>query len=190
MKRVLLTIMLIALLPTQTFADSSNDKATKEIMKLINYYSSERNLPPELVYQVIDVESDFNVKTNNIHGNYADQGLMQLNSQWNKGRLVSNYIKNFNPFNPDHNINMGTYLLSSVANAEKKKGYSGKKLWDRVLTVYNAGYGYLYKYGIRNKYVKQFNYDFLSQEKQIDREEIQSIRKESQRGFQTREKCY
>lgn len=163
MKKILLTIMLIVLLPTISFSEASNGSPSTEILNLIDKYSELRGLPPEVVYQVIDVESDFNTNANSKHGKYSDQGLMQLNSQWSRGRLRSNPISKFNAFNPEHNINMGTYLLSAIKKGEEKKGYHGKQLWERTLTIYNAGHSYLKKYGIRYKYVSKFNLDKVVQ---------------------------
>lgn len=187
MKKMLLTLMLIILLPTySSFADTSKGKATEEIISLVEKYAELRDLPPEVLYQVIDVESDFNTNANSKHGKYSDQGLMQLNSQWIKGHLISNPIKNFNAFNPDHNINMGSYLLKNAYISQYNKGYRNKQLWERTLTIYNAGSGYLNKYGIRNKYVSQFNISRITKEIQTnDRKGIINTNKKSKKGNDT-----
>lgn len=187
MKKILLTLLLIILLPTISFTETSK----VEIINSIQYYGELRSLPTSLIYQVIEVESEFNTNANSKHGKYADQGLMQLNNQWINSRLSANPIEKFDVFSIDDNINMGTYLLASIKASEESKGYTGTKLWERVLTAYNAGYVYLNKYGIRQQYVKQFDIEKIVKEtkqNENDRKRVYASNKKNKENYVSKRK--
>ena len=147
-----MVFIMTSLLPTNVSAThTTNTKYPATTMFAILKYAGEYDLPVALVTQVIDVESSFNPNAINRHGKYADEGLMQLNNQFSNTYASCIGIDDFDPFNVEHNIWVGCFHLSNIITTQKDYGYKGKELYERALTVYNAGGNYLKKHGIRRQ---------------------------------------
>ncbi len=101
------------------------DVSRKDIERLIDYYSSKRNLPSSLVRSVIDVESGFDP---NAVSDKGAMGLMQLMPSTVMDMGVEN------PFDPEENIKGGTALLRNLLTT-----YKGD--YKMALAAYNAGKG-------------------------------------------------
>lgn len=114
----------------------------------IREYSNKYDIPEWLVYAVIDHESGFNkTAVNHNRNGTKDYGYMQINSQYISGWYEQMGIEKgyFEAFSNHDNIQLGVHILSHAISR-------GGTI-DRSLTVYNAGEGYLNKYGVRDVYV-------------------------------------
>ena len=150
-------ILTLFLQPINVNAQSTSIKDSVETFKYIESIATEYNLPVELVVQVIKVESDFNPSAQSKHGKYADEGLMQLNNQYSHTYAGWIGINDFNPLSVEQNIRVGCFHLSNIKMQQESNTSDLEVLYLRTLTVYNAGGGYLKKYGIRREYTNKFD---------------------------------
>lgn len=150
-------LTLLFLQPINVNASSTSIKDSVETFKYIESIAIEYNLPVELVVQVIKVESDFNPSAKSKHGKYADEGLMQLNNQYSHTYAGWIGINDFNPLSVEQNIRVGCFHLSNIKMQQESNTSDLEVLYLRTLTVYNAGGGYLKKYGIRKEYTNKFD---------------------------------
>lgn len=150
MSKVVFILIVLILLPT-TYGMEIIDETPEGGLEAdfwIRHYAEEHDLPLWLVYAVIDHESGFNKTAVNHNTNgTSDYGYMQVNSQY-----IKSWYKQINPdkeyfeaFGNHDNIELGTHILSHAVSR-------GGTI-DRALTIYNAGEGYLNKYGVRDVYV-------------------------------------
>lgn len=103
-------------------------------LDIINRYSSIHNVDPVLVASIINVESRFNPYAVSHAG---ASGLMQLmpgTAEWIAETLgIDNFNFNEDIFNPEVNINMGTWYISRLLNNHYDISVA--------LAAYNAGSG-------------------------------------------------
>lgn len=122
------------------------NKIPSEYQGVIIYYAYKENVPLDIIYYLISYESNWNIKAvgkRNRNKTY-DYGLMQLNSRYIKNFQKWFYtgIDKFNPFNPEHNIEIGIKYLKDL--------YLKTYDWKLAVTAYNCGL-----YGVyRNKIPK------------------------------------
>lgn len=148
---LLLIILLSILISSPTFGVEIIEETPEGGLSAtfwIKEYSDNYDVPEWLVYAVIDHESGFNKTAVNHNTNgTSDYGYMQVNSQYISGWYEQMDIDKgyFEAFGNHDNIQLGVHILSYSIS----RGGS----IDRSLTVYNAGEGYLNKYGVRDVYV-------------------------------------
>jgi soluble lytic murein transglycosylase-like protein len=115
---------------------------------------AERSLDYRMALAIIRHESGFNADA---LGGGINYGLFQINKCNHK--TLSAALKTANkPFDPETNINWGTYLLSDLF--EKYAGnYTGDALTKAVLSAYNMGEGGFKKHGFAKTYIKGYYKD-------------------------------
>ncbi len=122
------------------------NKIPSEYRGTIIYYAYKENVPLDIIYYLIAYESNWYTNTigkKNRNGS-RDYGLMQLNSRYIKNFQKWFYtgVDKFNPFNPEHNIEIGIKYLKDL--------YLKTYNWKLAVTAYNCGI-----YGVyRNKIPK------------------------------------
>lgn len=92
------------------------------------------NVTPELVFAVIQKESNYHAKAKGDSG--TSKGLMQVREMYHRERMEKLGVTDL--FDPYQNITVGMHILS-----EKVKNYD---TLGEALTVYNAGDNGAYKY--------------------------------------------
>lgn len=119
-----------------------------------------RDLSFEMVLAMMKTESNFNTK---LISSTKDYGLMQLNKQNHAwfGEVLN--IDKFDPLNPFHNIQAGTWFLSYIRKYWLEHDISDEQLFSLMLLSYNRGITgakrYIQKYGWENSYItKVSNY--------------------------------
>jgi len=114
---------------------------------IINKYSQKYNLPPELVYAIINTESGFD--ENEISSKGA-RGLMQIMKETADWAASKENIENYsyeNITSPELNIHIGCWYISWL-----NKNFSKEK--KVVLAAYNAGNGNIQKWLSNPEYSK------------------------------------
>ena len=114
-----------------------------QFAELIEFHSKRNGLDAELVRAVIFEESKFKVKT---RGKAGEIGLMQILPKasvvdWARAHKC-NVPSNYELFDPDLNIEIGTWYLKKVMSRYSK---SDEKI-ELALCAYNAGYKNADKY--------------------------------------------
>ena len=110
--------------------------------ELVETYSEEYNVPPELIFAVIKTESKFK---KNALSNSGAIGLMQIMPEtfsWLQTHISDKALDEEKLKDPKINIKYGTYFLSYL-----KKKYKDEKV---QLSAYNAGIGTVEKW-LKNK---------------------------------------
>ncbi|MDO5707428.1 MAG: lytic transglycosylase domain-containing protein [Andreesenia angusta] len=113
--------------------------------KYVQKYSREYDIDPLLIHSVIHIESDHNPKA---VSNRGAIGLMQIMEETGYWISQKKDMKDFDKqmlFNPEDNINMGTWLLTYLI-----KEYDGNE--DTALAAYNAGIGNVNEWLNTNEY--------------------------------------
>ena len=105
----------------------------KEYSDLVNFYATEYNVDPNLVYAIIKAESNFDEKA---ISNKNACGLMQLmfDTAVQVAKEIGIDINEETIYEPDININIGVKYISTLINK-----YNGNI--PLALTAYNAGIG-------------------------------------------------
>lgn len=107
-------------------------------------YSEESNIDPYLTLAIIRVESNFNAESVSLSG---AKGLMQLmDSTANELALKLNIYDNYDIFDAETNIELGTYYMATLLNYYNNNMYL-------ALSAYNAGIGNVNKW-IENGTIK------------------------------------
>ncbi|OHD77528.1 MAG: hypothetical protein A3J97_07385 [Spirochaetes bacterium RIFOXYC1_FULL_54_7] len=107
--------------------------SSAEISEIILDASTERNLPPSLVFALVNEESRFNPRAINRNSTTVDRGLFQLNS----ASFPKLGVEDF--YDPRINARYGTAHLAYCLEE------GGNEV--AALAVYNAGYGRVNKTG-------------------------------------------
>ncbi len=108
-------------------------------------YSEEYNIDPYLTLAIIRVESNFNDESVSLSG---AKGLMQLmDSTANELALKLNKEENYDIFDAETNIELGTTYMSTLLNYYNNNMYL-------ALSAYNAGIGNVNKW-IENGTIKE-----------------------------------
>ena len=109
----------------------------------------------ELVLALIKAESDF--REDIVSYNRTSLGLMQLNKNTYPTLAKELGIKNFDPFNPNHNSRAGIYYLVKIREDLLKKGLCDEEILPIMLITYHRGKAgarkYISRNGVRSKYV-------------------------------------
>jgi soluble lytic murein transglycosylase-like protein len=140
MKKILFVAVILLLLPSKKvfafeepvagMAVTLDAVKDKPIVKAVAYYSAIYHIDGDLVWAVIDGESEGEIKAFNINRNgTTDHGLMQINScnhEWLSEELG---ITDF--YEPSQNIKAGVYILSLLTAKYDSL--------HRVLMSYNMG---------------------------------------------------
>ena len=140
-KRVLSLLLILALSLALglliDFVWQLAEKAThpQDYSELVTKYSKEYNVPEDVIYATIKVESNFDP---NAISSVGARGLMQImpsTFEWLTGdEHLGEHLLPIMLFEPEVNIRYGTYYLSYLA---KKFDYD----WNIVSAAYNAGEG-------------------------------------------------
>ncbi len=118
----------------QNLAEKANTSV--DIIKIIEKVSRKYNVPFELAYEVVRLESNFNEKLTNYNewNDTFDRGLFQLNDNTSPWLAEKVGIKDFNyemTYDPELSASMGMWYLSYL--------YSRFDNWHDALTAYNRG---------------------------------------------------
>ncbi len=104
----------------------------REYKDCVETYADKYDVPPELVYAVIQTESNFEAKAKSGAG---AQGLMQLmpeTFQWVSKNLMNEPEPTGDILDPETNIKYGTYYLHYL-----KERFGN---WETAIAAYNAGH--------------------------------------------------
>lgn len=104
----------------------------REYKDYVEQYADEYDVPPELVYAVIQTESNFEV---NARSGAGAQGLMQLmpeTLEWISRNLLKEPEPTGDILDPETNIKYGTYYLHYL-----KERFGN---WETAVAAYNAGH--------------------------------------------------
>ena len=96
------------------------------------------DIPLEIYYRLIDIESGFNLINNSKSGAYGYMQVMPITYE---------HCKNLLEINEEHNeytnIIVGSFYLKRKYDKFVKRGFSKEKSWGLALAAYNAGEGKL-----------------------------------------------
>jgi soluble lytic murein transglycosylase-like protein len=125
----------------------------KEILSRLSLASQKAGLDPSLAMSVVKAESGFNVRAVSEDGHYS-KGLFQLLDSTGKTLLsrTDGGTENYDPFNPDLNIQLGTSYLrylhdifrtsTQLPNARTTKSAADEKSLEQLaVAAFNAGEG-------------------------------------------------
>ena len=133
------TVIIISIIIVSIGLGFAYEKVTVAIEKkshplmyeeFVNKYSQEYEVPPEIIYSVINTESGFK---SDVVSSKGAVGLMQITNDtfdWlmtKTGESLSDGLL----YDPETNIKYGTYLLKYLYNEFND--------WDLVFAAYNAG---------------------------------------------------
>jgi hypothetical protein len=137
----------------------------EEIRSRLVSASSKLGLDPSLVQSVVSAESSFNVRAVSSDG-HASKGLFQLLDSTGKHLMsrADNTPKEYDPFNPDLNISLGTSYLRYLHDIFKTNTDLPKQLQTRAaadpislekfaVAAFNAGEGRVASAQIRSERV-------------------------------------
>lgn len=114
----------------------NNQHNVATYMPFIEQAAQEFNIEPSWILAVIDQESNFNEKADNVNTNGTiDKGLMQINSStspWIAQQLQIPYQEDIE-FDPAINIRMGAFYLSYIRSKNANTHF--------MFTSYNRGIG-------------------------------------------------
>lgn len=129
----------------------------KEQQILIYNECKKYNLSPKMIIGIIQIESTFNPQA--VSSNGSSIGLMQLNKNTYPWIAKQLGIKNFDPYNPDHNIKAGIWYIDHLKKYWESQGYNNKEVFNLALISYNMGVGnckkYISKHGLNHHYVNK-----------------------------------
>jgi len=120
---------------------------TEELISVLEKYAASYELPFNIVYELVKLESSFNpeLTSYNEWNDTYDRGLLQLNDNTSPWLAEKVGIKNFDyetTYDPEMNVKMGLWYLSFL-----HKKYQS---WHDTLTAYNRGMTGLKNYVQRN----------------------------------------
>ncbi|WP_178306572.1 lytic transglycosylase domain-containing protein [Vibrio algicola] len=123
------------------YVQSINAPDLPPYYSIVERYAGHYGVPRALIFAMIETESNFNPHANSSAG---AKGLMQLMDFHSKHWHI-------NPYNPDDNIKIGTYLIAKLL----RKYHHSLPL---ALAAYNAGDGAVHKYHGVPPYQETQNY--------------------------------
>lgn len=128
---------------------------TIELQDYIWEVCQEYEVSYELVLAVIAIESEF--KKDVVSYNKTSLGLMQLNKNTYPTLAKELNIKQFDPFNPKHNVKAGVHYLTKIRSNLFEKGLNDEEVLPAMLITYHRGQAgarkYISRNGVRSKYV-------------------------------------
>ncbi len=132
-----------------------------QLQTFIWQQSQKYNLSYELILAVIYVESRF--QSDAVSYNNTSLGIMQLNKNTYPWLAQKIGIKDFDVYNPRHNIVAGIWYLNYLRDYCYKKDLTDEQAFAAMLIFYhrgiNGGIKYIKKYGFNSKYVQAvYNY--------------------------------
>ena len=139
---------------------------SNEILDYIWYKSKQYNISYELVLAISKVESNYgqDLYNKNKNGTY-DSGIMQINNTNIRWLSELAGIKNPDPMNHYHNIDMALALLDYERNFWLKKGYSEEETFWLTIYSYHRGRGNALKMASKNEWKSKY-VDAVIQEKE------------------------
>ncbi len=145
MKRALVSVMfgvvaLVAAFFALDFGLDTYHRAAYPLgyAELIDRYSEQYNLPPELVYSVVRTESHFRAGA---QSHVGARGLMQITYdtfEWIQMRTGDKEHTFDDMYDPETNVRYGTYLLAVLIEEFKNE--------DTAMAAYHAGRGQVTKW--------------------------------------------
>jgi soluble lytic murein transglycosylase-like protein len=110
----------------------------EDLQRLVWDLSKQYGIQYELILSIMKTESDFNPKAKSYDG--SSMGLLQINIRNTfQGNAEQLGIKNADVFNPAHNIEVGTYILSQRRDSMQDNGYKDNSLDNAMLMAYRYG---------------------------------------------------
>ena len=124
-------------LPIGSVSDKPIDKVL--LNELVSKASAKHGVPPQLIKAIIWRESKFKP---NMRGKAGEIGLMQIRPEtavieWQKGNNISDVPSEKQLFDPETNIDIGTWYLAWTG--KHWDGYKSQLMLQ--IAEYNAGYG-------------------------------------------------
>lgn len=123
-------------------------KLSRELQEYTYNLCNEYNLSYTMVLALLYQESRFNIYAVNVNTNGTrDEGIAQLNKRYSKTFATRAGIKNFNTFNPKHNIKAAIVHLNGLRDVWIDKGYTSQELlFPMILGAFNRGVNGLINY--------------------------------------------
>ena len=125
------------------------DNVPSDIEALLLKYSARYGLPLDVVVRLSEVESNHGEFVRSVHSNFdgsIDIGVLALNSnfiEYYANRYFEGNPEDFDPYNPEHNIQTGLAYLSHLNKL------TGGDI-NSAVTAYNCGYGSMLSGNIPN----------------------------------------
>ncbi len=127
---------------------------SNDLLDFIWDQSKKYGIEFEIVLALLKTESNFNPKA--VSYNNTSRGITQLNSNTYPWIAKELGIKNFNVYNPYHNIKASVWYLNYLKQYWIDRGYSQKQAKELMLLAYNKGIGnarkHLRQYGSGSNY--------------------------------------
>ena len=148
---ILIALLVVALIVTGVMLLIQLNEKTEEKIYQLEYsdivfkYSEEYGVPPEIVYAVIECESNFKPDALSKSGAMGLMQIMPATFKDIQGRIHEEYEDDM-LYDPEVNIKCGTFYLSYLYK------YFGD--WDLVYAAYNAGMGNVSKWLANDEYSK------------------------------------
>lgn len=135
-----------------------NIPLSKELQRFTWEQSKKYGIEYETVLALLKTESNFNPKA--VSYNYSSRGIAQLNSNTYPWLAREIKVKNFDVYNPYHNIKASIWYLNYLKQYWLDRGYSEKQSKELMLLAYNKGIGnarkHVRQYGTsRSNYTKK-----------------------------------
>ena len=129
----------------------------KKYQKLTWKLCQEYQLSYELILAIMEQESSFRPDVTCFNGD--SHGLMQLHDSTYSWLGEEVNIKNFNVFNPKHNIKAGVWYVDYLRNYWRELGLPEEEVIYLTLISYNRGIAgctnYVEQHGLNNNYVNE-----------------------------------
>ena len=118
----------------------------QDYSELIEKYSKEYNIPGDVIYATIKVESDFDPEAISSAGAIGLMQIMPSTFEWLTGdEHLGEHLSSNKLFDPEVNIRYGTYYLKYLYTKFDHN-------WDTVAAAYNGGEGNVAKWLADERY--------------------------------------
>lgn len=112
---------------------------------IVSKYSELYDIPKEIIFSVIKVESNFQISAKSHAGALGLMQMLPSTFEWLTGEdHLDENLLTVSLYDPEVNIRYGTYYLRYLKNKFED--------WDTVLAAYNAGEGNVIKWLDNEKY--------------------------------------
>ena len=119
----------------------------KDYSDIVEKYASEYNIPPEIIFSVIKVESDFDPNAKSRVGALGLMQMMPSTFEWLTGEEhLNERLLTLKLHDPEVSIRYGTYYLSYLKNRFFKGQPNENVDWDVIFAAYNGGEGNVMKW--------------------------------------------